>query len=190
MPILPKALQEALNRGVDLFIGEHCEWKLDLSEQPSHVEAFVGASVLVFAENGCGDFLFLKMDETGVPDGKTIYEYLHEGPEIDEVDDDLGMLLGLKERPPSKDKYPVAIYESGEKVMINDRIQIKVWVEFWKGWQNGTVTYVPGISKKKSKYEYNDCKWVAIKFEGGEICPLVDPITGILKKVRFVGRGL
>jgi hypothetical protein len=31
-------------------------------------------------------------------------------------------------------------------------------------------------------------KWVAIRFPNGEICPLVDPESGSLRKVRFVRR--
>jgi hypothetical protein len=51
------------------------------------------------------------------------------------------------------------------------------------------VTYVPGISRKRTQHEYNGLKWVAIKFRNGELGPLVDPKTGKLRKVRFLERG-
>ena len=75
--------------------------------------------------------------------------------------------------------------ETGE---AGDRVQVKVWAEFWKGWQDGVVHYVPGISKRRPQHEYGGLKWVAIKFRNGQICPVVDPETGKLKKVRLVGR--
>ena len=74
-------------------------------------------------------------------------------------------------------------------VQLGDMVQIKVWAEFWKGWQDGVVEYVPGISKQKPQHEYNGLKWVAITFRNGQIGPLVDPKSGKLRNVRFVGRG-
>lgn len=51
------------------------------------------------------------------------------------------------------------------------------------------IQYVPGLSKKKIEHEYGGLKWVAIRFRNGQICPLVDPESGKLRKVKFVGRG-
>src|SRR5262249_49092865 len=116
-------------------------------------------------------------------------KFFHEGPEIELVADPLDVLLGLKERLPSNDPYPKAIYDTGEPVQLGDQVQVKVWAEFWKGWQDGQVEYVPGVSKRKPRHEFNGLKWVAIRVRHGEICPLVDPKTGKLRKVRFVSRG-
>lgn len=100
----------------------------------------------------------------------------------------LETLLGLKERAPSADAYPKAVYETGEFVEVGDRVQAKVWAEFWKGWQDGVVKYVPGISKKKLAHEYNGLKWVVIRLPNVEMGSLVNPENGKLRKVRFVGR--
>jgi hypothetical protein len=186
MPTLPDTIQQALRAKIDLFMGDCCEWKFDLTEQPDYVAALAKGSILVFANNGFGDYLFLKAD--GDRYGSMIYEYFHEGPEIIQIDDEIDLLLGLRERPFSNDDYPLPTYESGERVHLDDLVKIKIWVQFWKGRQDGRITYVPGVSAKKLKYEYGGLKWVAVRFKDGEICPLVDPKTGFLKKVRFISR--
>lgn len=157
-------------------------------EPADFIEENVGGRVLVFAGNGFGDYLFLKGQPGGDGFGEEVFEFLHEGPKINRMREDLETLLGLNERPASGDAYPRAIYETGEVVQLGDRVQVKVWAEFWKGWQDGEVEYVPGVSNKKLAHEYGGLKWVAIRFGKGQICPLVDPETGKLKKVRFVGR--
>jgi hypothetical protein len=73
---------------------------------------------------------------------------------------------------------------------VGDQVQVKVWAQFWKGWQEGAVEYVPGVSKKNLAHEHGRLKWVAIKFRDGQICHLVDPESGILKKVRLIDRGI
>jgi hypothetical protein len=170
-------------------MGEDFEWKLALETSPDFITEETGCPVLVFANNGYGDYLFLKQQTSDEPWSAEVFAYYHEGPDIASIPEDLETLLGLKERTPSQDNYPKAIYETGELVELGDRVQIKVWVEFWKGWQDGVVKYVPGISKKNPNHEYEGLKWVAISFKSGEICPLVHPETGKLRKVRFMGRG-
>jgi hypothetical protein len=185
---LPASLLNAQKADIEFFHWQACEWKLELKGSAKHIEHFVGCPVYVFANNGFGDHLFLKTKAGSDQFEDVAYEFFHEGPEVKRVDDHLEALLGLKERPPSADAYPKAVYETGEPVQVGDKVRIKVWAEFWKGWQPGQVTYVPGISMKKPKYEFNGLKWVAIKFRNGELGPLVDPKTGKLRKVRFVER--
>ena len=185
---LPKPIREAQEQGIEFFMGENCEWKLQFEESPKHIEKIVGGPVCAFANNGFGDYLFLKTKPDGKGLDEDVFEFCHEGPEISPVKEDLATLLGLKERAPSADAYPKAVYETGESVELGDRVQVKVWAEFWKGWQDGVVKYVPGVSKKKPQYEYNGLKWVAIKCRNVELGKLVNPETGKLKKARFVGR--
>ena len=185
---LPKSLCEAQERGIEFFMTEDYEWKLERMESAKFIEEMVGCAVCVFANNGFGDHLFLKKQPDGDGFEEEVFEYLHEGPEINRVTEDLETLLGLKDRPVSDDAYPKAVYETGELVQLGDRVQVKVWAEFWKGWQDGVVEYVPGVSKRKPQHEYGGLKWVAIQFKNGQICPLVDPATGKLRKVRFIGR--
>jgi len=58
--------------------------------------------------------------------------------------EDLETLLGLKDRPASVDAYSKAVYETGELVEVGDWVQVKVWAEFWKGWQDGVVKLFRG----------------------------------------------
>jgi hypothetical protein len=71
---------------------------------------------------------------------------------------------------------------------LGDKVKFKVWVEFWKGWQNGTVTYVPGISDKKNKYERNHLKWIEIKAKKVIAGVLINPETGLVEKIKFIER--
>ncbi len=84
--------------------------------------------------------------------------------------------------------YPKAVYESGEEIRVGDHVQFKTWVEFWRGWIDGRVMFVPGISPFNSSLEYNGLKWVSIDCDKTKIAPLVDPDSGIVKKNRFCGR--
>jgi hypothetical protein len=188
--LLPKPIMEAQEKGIEFFMGEECEWKMESEESTEFIERIVRCPVYVFANNGFGDYLFLKKktDEDGFEE--EAFEFFHEGPEIHRITDDLEILLGLRDRPASTDVYPKAVYETGELVQLSDRVQVKVWAEFWKGWQDGEITYAPGISKKKPQHEHGGLKWVAIKFRNGEVCPLVDPESGKLRKVKFVRRGI
>lgn len=186
---LPKSLRVAHERGIDFFMGQDCEWKLAFKESAKFIEERVGCRVCAFANNGFGDYLFLQSKTNGLGFDEEVFEFLHEGPEINRITEDLETLLGLKDRPASADAYPKAVYDTGELVQLGDRVQVKVWAEFWKGWQDGEVEYVPGLSKKKIEHEYGGLKWVAIRFRNGQICPLVDPESGQLRKVKFVGRG-
>ena len=187
--LLPNSLREAQARNIEFFMSGDCEWKLEIKGSSKPIEDIVGSPVCVFANNGFGDYLFLKQKRDEDVFDENVFEFFHEGPEINPVTESLATLLGLEDRPPSADAYPKAIYDSGEFVELNDRVQVKVWAEFWKGWQDGVVEYVPGISKAKPQHEHGGLKWVAIRFRNGQICPLVDPKTGKLRKVRFAGRG-
>ncbi len=171
-------------------MGENCEWRIKIEAAPECISRIVKKPFSVFANNGYGDYLFLKKEVGGEHYSDKVYEYFHEGPEITRVNESLEVLIGLEDRPPSDDDYPKAVYESGELVQLEDQVKIKVWAEFWKGWQDAIVEYVPGISKKELSHEHGGLKWVVIQFRNGEICPLVDPDNGTLKKVRFVARGV
>lgn len=185
---LPESLLKAQKAGVEYFMGEACEWKLEPKGSVKRIEQRVGCPVYAFANNGFGDHLFLKKRPDADVFDAVVYEFFHEGPEVKPIEEDFETLLGLKDRPPSADAYPKAVYGTGELVQLGDKVQVKVWAEFWKGWQGGEVVYVPGISKKKPQNEYNGLKWAVIKFRNGELGPLVDPKTGVLRKVRFVER--
>ena len=94
----------------------------------------------------------------------------------------------MKTRPPSSDNYPSPRYESGEPVLLGDRIRYKVWLFFWKGWINGVVTYVPGVSPRRTQLERDGLKWIELTGRDETIGSLIDPATGVVKQVRFDGR--
>ena len=187
---LPMALRDAQKDGIEYFMGEDYEWKLEIDHASGFLEEAVGSPVCVFANNGYGDYLFFKKQPDSDRYQDIVYVYYHDGPEYKRINEPLDVLLGLVERPPSEDDYPKAVYTTGESVQVGDRVQVKIWLQFWKGWQEGVVAYVPGVSKMNPAYEYGGLKWVVIKFGDGLISPLVDPETGILKRVRFVTRGI
>ncbi|MEO0795087.1 MAG: hypothetical protein AAFX93_07995 [Verrucomicrobiota bacterium] len=184
---LPAPLAQALDEDLDFFTGEHCEWKLEIEDSADYIEKETGCRVLVFANNGFGDSLFLKIDDAGLAN-EGIFEFNHEGSEVLVVPESLEVLLGFEDREPSTDDYPQAIYESGEPIQLGDRVQFKLWLEFWKGWLDGVVAYVPGISKKNLEHETEDLKWISIDYGSESFGPVVDPDTGIVKKVRLVER--
>jgi hypothetical protein len=183
---IPKALQLAIEKKIQFFDGENCEWKLDLTDSIDTIDQLAGAPILIFANNGCGDYLFLKESNGGY--GDSVYEYFHEEQKIYDVPDALDTLLGVRERDPSRDRYPKAIYESGEEVLLGDAVQVKTLLLFWRGWRDGVVDYVPGISRKKNELEHGGLKWVSVKVKDGTIDPLVLPDTGVVKNVRLIGR--
>lgn len=185
---LPKPIQDAIESKQEFFCGEDgAEWKLKIEPDASSVEKVAGCRVLIFANNGYGDYLFLRKQNDSINDDKVLIFY-HETQEIGDWKESLRILLGLETREPSKDSYPRAVYESGEPVNLGDKVHFKAWLFFWKGWMEGTVEYVPGISPRKPQHEYNGLKWLSIKGKQMIVGPVVDPKTGVVKRIRLVER--
>jgi hypothetical protein len=185
MNAIPQPIQLALQRNEEFFWApDGAEWKLEVRQDASFIEKHVGIPVLIFADNGYGDYLFLKKVQSEEFD-ETVFEYFHEGPLIETIEEDLETVLGLKTRPPSSDNYPAPRYESGEPVLVGDRIRYRVWLFFWKGWINGVVTYVPGVSPRRTQLERDGLKWIELKGRDETIGSLIDPATGVVKQVRF-----
>ena len=106
---LPDSLLNAQKAGIEYFMGERCEWKLEPKASVKRIEEIVGCPVYVFANNGFGDYLFLKKRPDGDGFEGDVFEFFHEVPEINRVTEDLETLLGLKDRSPSSDAYPKAV---------------------------------------------------------------------------------
>jgi hypothetical protein len=188
MNTIPNPIQRALQTKREFFWGpDGAEWKLEVQQDGEFIEKHVGIPVLIFANNGYGDYLFLKKGHTGGFD-EEVFEFIHEGPLIEAIAEDLETVLGLKMRSPSSDSYPAPHYESGQPVLLGDRVRYNVWLFFWKGWIDGVVNYVPGISPRRTELERDGLKWIELKGIDETIGSLIDPGTGIVKKVRFVGR--
>lgn len=131
--LLPKPLKEAQDRGIEFFMCGAREWKLEHKDSAKFIEKMVGCPVYVFANNGFGDYLFLKKRPDGDGFEAEVFQYFHEGPQINKVTEDLETLLVFKDRPVSADAYPKAVYETGELVQLGDRVKVKVWLSFGKG---------------------------------------------------------
>ncbi|MET0752081.1 MAG: hypothetical protein ABWZ66_01855 [Pyrinomonadaceae bacterium] len=84
----------------------------------------------------------------------------------------------------------VFYYKTEIEVLVGDQVELKVWLYFWRGWQQGRVFYVPGISPKNEALEFNGLSWVSIHYANGEQTGiLVEPETKQLQKnVRFICR--
>jgi hypothetical protein len=185
---IPRPILQALDQGIEYFVDQNHEWKLEIEQNLEHVRNSVGNSVLVFGNNGYGDFLFLKERSDGHGFEPQAFQFLHEEDEIVPVQENLKTLLGLFPRPPSSDNYPRAKYTSGETIELGDSVKLFSWFQFWKGWQKATVIYVPGVSNLDYRFEYNGIKLVQIENENIEMGCFIDPDTGFVKKLRLIKR--
>lgn len=186
---LPEPIKSAIEGGREFFWGEDgAEWKLHIESESSLIEKLRGSPVLIFANNGYGDYLFIEKHQIATHD-ITVFVYFHETQEVAAWKDSLQMLLGLVPRKPSTDAYPKAVYESGETVELGDKVLFKAWLFFWKGWMDGTVQFVPGVSPRNPEHEHDGLKWVSIKGREMIIGSLVEPESGVIKRIKFVRRG-
>jgi hypothetical protein len=127
---LPEPIKSSIESGSEFFRGEDgAEWMLQIASENSHIEKLSGSPVVVFANNGYGDYLFIKKHHDTTQDDM-VFLYFHETQEIEAWKDSLQMLLGQVPRKPSTDAYPKAVYESGETVEIGDKVLFKVWLFF------------------------------------------------------------
>lgn len=185
-PLLER-LSALIEESPDALIGPDGEhWCLEIEDDPD-VKRDFPSGALIFAHNGVGDHLFLALDSPGV---KVRW---HEGNLLEEYCPDPRDLLPDPGRPPSEHPdvfYSEKIHDERIQVLVGDRVQVKVWLFFWRGWQDATVDYVPGLSSFRSDLEYGGLSWVSVhEGSGGTVGVLVDPETHQLRhSVRFVGR--
>ena len=91
---IPECIKSQLKSKKFFFDYNGDEWKLEIEEDSSFLKGKISGDYLVFANNGYGDYLFIKK---GSP---KIYEFFHETAEIFEVEESLEELIGVKEKPP------------------------------------------------------------------------------------------
>ena len=90
-----------------------------------------------------------------------------------------------------RDGYPIISYhDSDTQVLIGDHVEFKLGLFFWRGWQKGRISYVPGLSKEDATFEHNRLMMVGIRdSRGGRSGHSVQPGSGRLRdNVRFIGR--
>jgi hypothetical protein len=188
LALLPDAARKLARSSRRMLETEHGQWAVQVCRPPKEVERFVPSGAVVLANNGYGDFLFLQPGpEPNRQLSPVTYVYWHEGPSIEVFSPDLQNLIDFPEKPSSAQ----AFYADGLPVMLDDRVELRVWIKLFRKLP-GTVVYVPGLSKRRTQMEHGGLTWVGIRMDhgGAVVGSLVDPETGYLqKKVRLLGRG-
>lgn len=90
-----------------------------------------------------------------------------------------------------RDGYPIIRYhDSDTQVLIGDHVEFKVGLIFWKGWQKGRISYVPGLSEEDEAWEHNRIMMVSIRdSRGSRSGHVVLPDSGRLRdNIRFISR--
>ena len=92
----------------------------------------------------------------------------------------------------------VTYFNTKTQVLVGDYAEVKVWLEFWRGWQPGRVWYLPGISPPNCELEHHGLTWVAIHYAKGiqrdnyadvkQCGNLVEPSTKQLQKTVRLSR--
>lgn len=158
---LPPAIQKALDHKIEFFTDIHCEWKLEITLQNEYIKEVVGSEIVVIANNGYGDYLFLKTDSHELAPKLPLYKFWHEGPEIEQVEEELDVYLGLCPYPPSN--TPIPKYSNGQTVTLNDDVEFKSFFRKKKG----RVTYITGISPLNHKIETVGIACIEVELECG-----------------------
>lgn len=186
--LLPDVARKLAQGSRRILETEHGQWEVQVCRPPREIERLVPSGAVVLANNGYGDFLFLQPGpESNDQLSPTTYVYWHEGPQVEVFSPDLQQLIDLPEKPSSAQ----AFYADGTPVMLDDRVELRVWVKLFRKLP-GTVVYVPGLSKRWSQMEHGGLAWVGIRMNhGGTVVgSLIDPETKCLQKgVRLLGRG-
>jgi hypothetical protein len=60
-------------------------------------------------------------------------------------------------------------------VQVGDHVRFKTDWLFWRGWQDGRVEYVPGLSPPHPQLEFNGLCWVCIRAADLQLAVLVNP---------------
>ena len=144
-----------LTAKTDYFLYGGNEWRVKL-DSDKQIEKLCGKEILVFADNGFGDYLFLFKENDSCL--MIVHHFFHEKNLLTELSDSFEELLELKLTELSNDNYPQVVYKNGGKIYPGDKVKFKIWFFFRKGCQDGVVTYAPGISPQRNEYEYNGIK--------------------------------
>jgi hypothetical protein len=97
-----------------------------------------------------------------------------------------------EERSPGGGRSGFALYGDGTtQVLPGDQVELRVWAHLFKK-EQGSVNYVPGISKLNKGMEHGGLTWVGVRLPDGMVVGhLVDLKTKRLRKgVRFLRRGV
>jgi hypothetical protein len=189
LDLLPEAARQLAVDERRIIETEQGEWLVEVERPRKEIERFLPAGAVVLANNGCGDFLFLQPSATATSQLSPVtHIYWHEGPEIEILSPDIGLLA---KPPDSPSEAPQPLYADGSPVLPGDHVELRVWVRLFRK-VAGTVVYVPGISKRRPQLERGGMSWVGIRLDdsGTVVGSWVEPDTKRLQKdVKLRRRG-
>jgi hypothetical protein len=183
---LPEELQSFLAASKRTLRCDDGDWQIDIKPaEESHLRQVLPQGSVIIANNGCGDYLYLKIKSNGEISPQ-VNVFWHEEQRSELFSEHV---KNLTQPPPSiPSKCSAVLYhDSSTPVEIGDEVSARDLIIFRR---EGRVYYVPGISKKNRSMEFNGLCWVGIRFHKGTTTGvLVDPKTFRLgRSVRFLKR--
>jgi hypothetical protein len=190
LDLLPETVRKLALGSRKTIETEHGEWLVEVERPPKEIARFLPAEAIVIANNGYGDFLFLEpLSDTSRQLSPVTHVYWHEGPQVEILSPDIGLLAYRPQVPSPPAAKPS--YADGSPVLPGDHVELRVWVRLFRK-VAGTVVYVPGISKRRPQLEHSGLSWVGIRLDdsGTVVGSWVEPDTKRLQKgVKLLGRG-
>lgn len=189
LDLLPERLKHLALDEASTINTEHGEWLVQVERPPKEIERFLPPGAVLIANNGYGDYLFLKRTSgAGAALSPVPHVYWHEGPQIEILSHDIGLVAESSEGA-SPDAPP--LYSDGAPVLLGDHVRLRVWIRLFRK-VDGTVVYVPGISKRRPQLEHSGLRWVGIRVDVSStvIGSWIEPKTNRLQRgVKLIGRG-
>lgn len=184
---IPESLKDFIENGRAVFHGDDGDWAVDIELiANTPYKRDVPSDALIIANNGCGDFLFIRKTYPAlILYAPEVYVYWHEEHRYELYSDNIETLTNPEPATPSKHK---AIFYFGGTVEVKLGDEVSARDFLFR--RNGRIAYLPGISRKNRNMEHDGLSWVGIKFQRGTfVGVIVDPTTSQLKKnVRFLQR--
>ncbi len=182
MKELQKLLSKYIKSGLFIKTDEE-DWEIDIYK--NNKEKNIPSDAIIFANNGCGDSLYIRDLTDNTLSDSNVYVFWHEEQVCEKIIDNICLLLNPS--PPKPSKFGVIFYyggkvkvELGDEVLARDLIFRKI----------GRVSYLPGISKKHREFEHDGLAWIGITFSSGSITGVyIDPNNKWVKKsVKYLKR--
>jgi hypothetical protein len=179
---LQKLLSKHIKSGLCIKTDKE-DWEIDIYE--SNEETNIPSGAIVFARNGCGDFLYIQdFNDKNLLD-LTVYVFRHEEKVSEKFIENIDLFLNPP--PPKASEWETIFYYGGEvKVELGDEVSARDLL-FRKV---GRVSYLPGVSKRHRDFEHGGLAWIGITFQTGSIGgAYIDPDNNWVKKsVKFLKR--
>ena len=179
-------LKKLLSKHIDLGLcikTDEDDWEIDIYEYKE--ETNIPSGAIVFANNGCGDLLYIQdLNDKNLLD-LTVCVFRHEEKASEKFIENIDLFLNPP--PPKASEWGTIFYYGGEvKVELGDEVSARDLL-FKKV---GRVSYLPGVSKKHRDFEHHGMAWIGITFPTGSIGgAYIDSDNNWVKKsVKFLKR--